>query len=93
MKRRHERPQGSISPILSRPEKTTGRKEKKTVSGYKIEFRGSYLGFCKTKADAKKKLANKTATGKSDADDSKPVRIQYLLQNRDNIRQYIYKST
>ena len=74
MKRRHERPQGSISPVLSRPEKTTGRKEKKTVLGYKIEFRGSYLGFCKTKADAKKNLANKTATGKSDADDSKPVR-------------------
>ena len=74
MKRRHERQQGSISPVLFRPEKTTGRKEKKTVLGYKIEFRGSYLGFCKTKADAKKKLANKTATGKSDADDSKPVR-------------------
>ena len=74
MRRRHERPQGSISPILSRPGKTTSRKEKKTVFGYKIEFRGSYLVFCKTKADAKKKLANKTATGKSDADDSKPVR-------------------
>ena len=77
MKRRHERPQGSISPILSRPGKTTGRKEKKTVLGYKIEFRGSYLGFCKTKADAKKRLAIETATGKSDADDSN------LLPDRD----------
>ena len=68
------RSQGSISPILSRAEKTTGRKEKKTILGYKIEFRGIYLGFCKRKADAKKRLADKTATSKSGADGSIPVR-------------------
>ena len=71
MKRRHGKPQGSVSPIFSRPGKTTGSKGKKTVLGYKIEFRGSYLGFRKTKANAKKTLANERL---SFADDSQPAR-------------------
>ena len=42
---------GSIAPVWS-----TQGKTKKTVRGYKIELRGRYLGFCKTRADAKSKL-------------------------------------
>jgi len=74
MKRHHGKPQGIISPIVSRPRKTTGKKEKKAVAGYKIEFRGSYIGFCKTKADATKTLDSARQMRKSDADASKPVR-------------------
>ena len=64
---------GTIAPVWSRQGKKAGSETKKTVMGYKVEFRGRYLGFCKTRADAESKL-DKHIPGDTHTKDDQPIR-------------------